>query len=363
MTTALDNPPLPIEGPGILPPRREVDGSGQWRNLLLAFIGPLVIAAVFVALLLSAFHQPIPHALPVGVVAHPAVARQLQVALDTYEPGGFDLRSYSDVAEARVGVIDGDVDASVTVAPGGLRLLTAGAGGVSPVQTLTGAFDAVAAQTGQRLSVVDLVPPLSRDSEGFSAFFLVLGVLFPSLIVGVGFSLALKNSPLAWRLGVLVLVPVLLGVIAASIADEVAGFGNFPTVAGIVALFSLAVSVPTAALARIRPVGIVLAFLVFTIFAIPVSGGPGGAAPFAPGFERLLDPVLPLGVAVDALRSAVYFHGHDVGLRVLVLALWAASGGVMLALLIFQRLPQSTTAPQNGSRRSVSVAAPVRTNS
>jgi hypothetical protein len=58
------------------------------RGLAALAAGQVVFAAVFVFLLLSAFHQPVPHALPVGVVAAPAGTRQLQIALDAHEPGG-----------------------------------------------------------------------------------------------------------------------------------------------------------------------------------------------------------------------------------------------------------------------------------
>ena len=74
--------------------QRTVNDQG-YRGLAGFAAGQVVFAAVFVFLLLSAFHQPAPHALPVGVVAAPAITRQLQVALDAHEPGGFDLRSIS----------------------------------------------------------------------------------------------------------------------------------------------------------------------------------------------------------------------------------------------------------------------------
>jgi hypothetical protein len=99
----------------------------EYRGLAGVAAGQVVFAAVFVFLLLSAFHRPAPHALPVGVVAAPAIARQLQVTLDAHEPGGFGLRSYPDAARARLGVTGGHVDGALVVAPRSLRLLTAGA--------------------------------------------------------------------------------------------------------------------------------------------------------------------------------------------------------------------------------------------
>lgn len=331
--------------------QRTVNDQGH-RGLAALAAGQVVFAAVFVFLLLSAFHQPTPHALPVGVVASPAVTRQLQVALDAHEPGGFDLRSYPDAARARLGVIDGHIDGALVVAPGSLRLLTAGAGGIGPVQALTGAFDAVAARTGQHLLVVDVVPPLPGDSEAFSAFFVILGVLFPSLVTGIASSLLLRRSPPAWRVGMLVAVAAVIGLIAAGIADGVAGFGDYLAIAGIVGLFSLAISAPTAALARIKPVAAVVAFLVFVVCGIPASGGPGALATFAPGFVRVLDPALPLGVAVAALRSTVYFHGHDASGQLGVLAVWAAAGFAALILLLSRQRAKRTASSRGETRHA-----------
>lgn len=308
--------------------------GNQYQVVVGLVVGQVVFASLFIFLLLSAYHQPTPHALSVGVAASPAVTEKLQVALDSHEPHGFDLRSYPTAGQARLGVIDGQVEGALLVDPGNLSLLTAGAGGIGPVQALTGAFGSVAAKTGEHLSVVDVVPPLRRDSEAFSAFFVILGVLFPSLVAGIASSLLLARSPLAPRVGVLAAVAALIGVVAAAIAGGVVGFGHFLAITGIVALFSLAISAPAAAFAQIKPAAAVVAFLVFVVIGIPVSGGPGALAPFSPSFLRVLDPVLPLGIAVDALRSTVYFRGHDINGHLLVLAIWTAFGFVVLALIV-----------------------------
>ena len=322
----------------------EIATLGNQHHVVVGLVvGQVVFATLFVCLLLSAYHQPTPHELPVGVAASPAITQKLQVALDSHEPGGFDLRPYPTAGQARLGVIDGQVDGALLVGPGKLSLLTAGAGGIGPVQALTGAFSTVAAKTGQQLSVVDVVPPLRRDSEAFSALFVILGVLFPSLVAGIASSLLLRQSPLALRIGALAAVAALIGLGAAEIADGVVGFGHYLAITGIVALFSLAISAPAAALARIKPAAAVVAFLVFVVIGIPTSGGPGALAPFGPSFLRVLDPALPLGIAVDALRSTVYFRGHDINGHLLVLAIWTAFEFAVLALIVPRARPDVPT--------------------
>jgi nucleotide-binding universal stress UspA family protein len=313
------------------------DPVQRYRAHVLFVAGSLAFAAVLVTVLLSTFHQPQPHGLPVGVVAPAGVVRHLQAALNAHAPGGFDLRSYAGVAGARTAMAHRVLDAAVIITPGGLRLLTAEAGGIAPAQAVTAAFGAVAAGTGRSLTVLDVIPPLSRDSEALSPFFLLLGVLFPSLAAGSASALGFRRGRAAWAVAAPVAAAAVAGLAAAGIAVGITGFGNYPAIAGIVALFCLAVSAPTALCARVSPALVSLAVLVFIVLGIPVSGGPSGLAAFAPGFVRALNPALPLGVAASALRNTVYFHGYDTARDLWILTAWAGGGLIALALVMAMR--------------------------
>jgi nucleotide-binding universal stress UspA family protein len=97
------------------------------------------------------------------------------------------------------------------------------------------------------------------------------------------------------------------------------------------------VAAPTALLARIWPPLVIVAVLVFIVFGIPVSGGPANLASFGPAFLRVLDPVLPLGVAASAVRNVVYFGGHATAPHLWVLAAWALAGMAGLTLVTARR--------------------------
>jgi len=293
-------------------------------------IANLVFASLFMTLALSAFHQPTPHDLKVGVVGPAQVTRTLQRTLDAEAPGGFELRAYPSQQQARAGIDDRRLDGALVTAPGGQRLLIADAGGSGPARVLTSTFTAAAAATGRRLNVVDVVPPVNGDSQGLSSFFVILCVLFPSIATGVAAAHLLRYLRPVPRVVVPVAAAVAIGLAAAGIADGVSGLGNYLPIAGIVALFSLAISLPTAALGEIRPPLVVLAVLVFLILGLPVSGGPGGLAPFGPSLLRFFDSALPLGVAADAVRNTVYFGAHDTVGHLLVLSAWAVAGVVAL---------------------------------
>ncbi len=291
----------------------------------------VAFAAAFMSTALSAFHAPTPHAVPVGIVASAPVSHEVRGALTVRAPGGFDLRAYPSEARAREAIVRRDVDGALLDSPSGMRLLVARAGGSAPAQLLTTTFTGLAAKTGHRLQVVDAVPPLHDDSLALSSFFTILCVLFPSLATGAATAHLFRRHRTAWRIGVPVAAAMAIGLTATAVAAGVTGFGDYLSVAGIVALFSLAISAPTAALGRIKLPLIALAVIAFLIVGIPVSGGPSNLGTFGPGFLRALDSALPLGVAADAVRNTVYFHGNDTVGYVSVLAAWAAVGiGVLL---------------------------------
>ena len=286
----------------------------------------VAFAAAFMGTALSAFHQPTPHAVPVGIVAPEPVSQKVHRALEARAPGGFALRSYPSQARARAGITAREVDGALVATPRGMSLLIARAGGSAPAQLLTATFTGLAARTGQTLDVVDAVPPLRNDSLALSSFFTILCVLFPSLATGAATAHLFRRHRTAWRLAVPVVAALAIGLSATAVAAGITGFGDYLSVAGIVALFSLAISAPTAALGRIRLPLIALAVIAFLIIGIPVSGGPSNLGPFGPGFLRALDSALPLGAAADAVRNTVYFHANDTAGYLWVLSAWAAAG-------------------------------------
>jgi hypothetical protein len=310
----------------------------------------LAFASLFMTLALSAFHQPAPHDLKFGVVGTAPVTSGLQRALDVAAPGGFELRRYRTEAGARAGIDDRRLDGALVTARPGSRLLVADAGGSGAARALTGAFTALAAKTGQRLAVLDVVPPVNRDSQRLSSFFVILRVLFPSLATGVTAAHLLRHLRPIPRITVPVIAATAIGLAAAGIADGISGLGNYLAIAGIVALFSLAISLPTAALGEIKPPLVVLAVLVFLTLGLPVSGGPGGLAQFSPSVFRTFDSALPLGVAADAVRNTVYFGAHDTGGYLLVLAAWAVVGIVALVLATNLRTRRPTNPAIASSR-------------
>jgi nucleotide-binding universal stress UspA family protein len=328
----------------------------RYRALAGFLVASAAFAAIFVALTLSAFHAPAPHDLPVGIVGSAAVTGHLEHAVNSAVPGAFRWHSYPSAASARAGIARRAVDGALVASGANLRLLVAQAGGTAPAQALTRVFGIVAAHSGRHLVVADVVPPLARDTQALSSWFVVLSVLIPSLAAGSASAMAFRRARPLWAVAAPVAAAVVIGVVAAAIADGLAGLGHYAVIAGLVALFSLAVSAPTAVLGRIWPPLVALALLAFIVFGIPVSGGPANLASFTPGFLRALSPALPLGVAASAIRDVVYFSGHATAQYIWTLAAWATAGVVGLILVTMLRRPAG---PRPGAVPPVALTQPV----
>jgi nucleotide-binding universal stress UspA family protein len=308
-----------------------------YRALAGFIVACAAFAAIFVALAVGAYHAPRPHNLPVGIVGSATATSGIEHALDTALPGAIDWRSYPSAADARTGITQRQVDGALVASGPALRGLVATGGGTAPANFLTQAFGTVAAKTGHPLVVTDVVPPLPGDTQALSSFFLLLGALIPSVAAGSGSALAFRKARRALGILAPVAVAVAIGLVSAAVADGIAGLGNFAAIAGVTALFSLAVAAPTAVLARIKPPLVAVAVLLFIVAGIPDSGGPANLASFSAAGFRLFDSVLPLGVAASVTRNVVYFGGHSTALHLWVLAAWAVAGLAGLVVLTTRR--------------------------
>ncbi len=312
--------------------------SEPQQRLLVGAVAGLVLAMCFAGSFLAAFHEPSPHRLPVAVVAPGPEVGQLEAGLNATSRGAFRLEPYGTQAAARAAVADRNVDGAFIVTAHALRLVVASAAGMAPAQTLTQAFTKLIASGRQHLQVTDMVPLPANNREGLSIFFLVVSVLLPSLIFGATSSLIAQEAPAALQTAVLVAFALLIGAATVWIADGLTGAlpGHYLALAGTAALLSLAISAPTAALARIAAPGAAVAILTFLIVGVPATGGPVGLAQFMPAFFRTFNSALPPNVTVPALTNIAYFHAHAIASDLWVLAAWAVAG--VLALLATSRL-------------------------
>jgi hypothetical protein len=285
-----------------------------------------------------AFHDPQPHAVPIAVVAPPAVQHQLRGGLDAHAPGAFDLRAYGTADKARDAVRRRDADGAFLAGRAGAVVLVAGGAGVGSAQAVGKALTAAASAAGAPAQVRDVAPVSDNDSAGLMPFFFVLALTIPSLVMRIITHVTALSTD-DWRgrdnlrreAQALLLFAVTSGLVAA------AAFALFNILPGAFwdlwltgSLLAVAISGLIAALQRLGGVPAMGLGIVLVIFALASSGGPLDQQ-FLPDGLRQLAPLQPVGAAIDAVRSAVYFDGARLDGPLLVLGIWAACVTVVYA--------------------------------
>jgi hypothetical protein len=327
-------PPGPAEA-GVETQRSEGSTAAALaRGVLVPALVATLIGLAFVVVFLDAFHAPVPHDLPVGVVGSAAQVDQVRGALDRATPGEFAVARLTDEAAARSAVLHRDVYAAFLPGPPA-RLLSAGANGQGVTMTVTQAFTALAQQAGGQLQAEDLRPLATGDTRGLGIFYGAFGVVLGGFLFGIQSYSAAPKLPLRWRLvsiGLFAVVSALLVTWAAAVlyAAVPAGFG---TVAVLVGLLALSVAA-TAALV-LRTIGSAGTFVTSLSLVILGNAANTGNLPaeYLPPWLHPLAEVLPPGVAVRALRGATYFDGDGVTRALWVLGLWSVVPLALIALL------------------------------
>jgi hypothetical protein len=332
-------------------------------KIAVAAVGLTLISMLFVGSFVGALHDPVPHRLPVGVVAPPAAARELNAAFARHAPGAFAVTAYPTVTAARHAILDRDTDGVLLPGHGQQRLLIAGAAGRFVSQAVTTAFTGVAAAGGQHLTVTDIRPMPSADQDGVAPLYFFIGLSLPSAafgialanILGKGSSGATAGQPGSVRLGSVRMGAIRLG------AGRLAGLAGYAILAAATATWitdGIIGALPGAP-AALFGVGVLTAFAISTAFSagwrlvgppltgllalliVPVGVAAAGGA-FGPAFVTSwyahLGTALPAGAALPAVRDVVSFDGNALAGPLLTLCLWAVISAVVLFLPV-PRLP------------------------
>lgn len=319
---------------------------------------PLFFFVGFMLCYMLPFHAPQPHDVKVAVSA-PAVAGQLADSFGEKAPGAFEIVPAADPAAAKQAVLDRDAVAAFALDDGRATLYEAKAEGLSLGTVVTPAFTEVADQLHADLKVVDVAPLADGDGTGTGLFYLAM----------------------AWNIVPYILVMMLLQVVTLDRRGKLltlAGVGAFVSIVGYGAGLALDI-IPN------EPLTLLYAFLLtqsvawvtyglvpfakkfipgvamglFVLLSIPSSGG---AIPYqmVPAFFRFLHPVMPLGNAIDAFRSIMYFDSTALLRPTLVLLAWMAAGAALIGYVALkQRRAEREAASTETGTTEETVADPV----
>ncbi|MFI0366293.1 hypothetical protein ACH35V_00355 [Actinomadura sp. 1N219] len=304
-----------------------------------------LIGLIFAGSFLGALHHLEPHKLPVAVVAPDAAVDRLGTMMDQKADGAFDLTAYGDEQKARDALLEREVDAVFVPGQGGAqpggqgggqgggaKLVLAGANGKIEQAALTAAFQGVGQATGQPVTVEDVRPLPADDNNGVSAIFFVITTVIPAVILAVMLAVALPKAGAAQRMGLLAAGSVALGGVNAWVAAGLTGalVGAPLELWALGSLLVFAVASFAAGALRVGgPPALGLTALVLIPIGVPASGGPIGPQ-FIPQWFAAIGEWLPVAAAIDAVRNTVYFDGNATGAPLLVLAVWALAGIVLV---------------------------------
>jgi hypothetical protein len=316
------------------------------RTVMLAMLGLTVVVLVILSSYASALGNPSPRHVPVAVSAPPTALGRLEAAPQ--------LRVYpvADLAQARVMVEDRTVyGALVLPRTGPATLLVANGGGHSVAAVLMQVGQQVATSRGTALRIVDVAPTSPNDPNGTVEFycivFLMLGGSIGATVMGklAGPVRGLRGA-LA-RLALVLVYAAWLSIVVTFFADIVFGdlTGHFGFLFLSLWLFVGAVCLAITGLFALLGRGPILLILVLIALGNPSSGGPV-PRPLLNGFYSGLNPVLPQGAALSALRGVQYFGDRGIGLALLCLLIWALAGlGLLGATVVRDVLRTTPSAP------------------
>ena len=300
------------------------------RKVVLAMIGlTAVIVAVFCSYS-SAFGKPAAHHIPVAVAASPAVLAKLETspALRVYQ--------VRDLAVARSMVEDRAVYGGLVLARTGRATLVVANGGGHAVEAVLVQLGQQAA--GTALNTVDVAPTSPGDPNGLVEFYCVV---FLGIGAAVGATmLARILGPVPHlrgalkRLGLMMVHTALLSAAITLFTDVVYGAlaGHFWFLFLTLWLYVVAVCLAITGFAELAgPLASIVLIGLFIVFGNTSSGG-AVPRPLLDGFFSALNPVLPQGAALSALRGVQYFGDRGIGTGLLCLTIWAAAGLVLLGV-------------------------------
>ncbi len=327
-------------GPNLVPSIRR---PNPIRRAALALTGSLTLMFTFIALFLTAFHDPEPNRVPVAIVGSLDNARQVQQQIERTGPGSIHAVAVATTTDARRAILHQQVQAALVMEPGHPRLIVASAASVLETAALKQLAARAVGPDAAALVVDDLRPLPRGDSKGMSTVFVAFGVTIAGLGAGVALSILGRGLRTLHVLAALLGLGVLAGLGVAVLADPVIGAltGAFWPLAGVVAMLVVAVAASVCGLGRlIGPLGLGLGVLVVLLLSVSSAGGPLGYY-MLPEFYRAISQWLPTGTAMTAIRHVVYFDNQRMLHCLVVLAVWAVGGLLTVAVgrLRVQREP------------------------
>ncbi|MEV7777308.1 ABC transporter permease [Kitasatospora sp. NPDC088351] len=325
----------------------ELKGAVTPRAALMV-IAVLLLQFGFITSYVGALHEPTPHNLSIAVVAPPQVSPKLVEALDSVPNDAVRAVTAPDAQTATEQLKDQKIYAALVVNPAGTEdtLLVGNARGPAAAKAAESVVTGLNKAQGRTVVTQDVAPLAKGDTNGLSSFYLVIGWCVGGYLVASILGISAGSLPAnphraLIRLGTLALYSIAAGIGGAVIVGPALNAlpGSFWGLSALGALVVFAVGAVTMALECLFDIiGIGVAVLLFVVLGNPSAGGVF-PPPMMPPFWRAIGAWIPNGAGTDAARSIAYFGGTNLGMPLLVLAVWALAG-VGITFLAVLRKPR-----------------------
>jgi hypothetical protein len=338
------------EGPG---------NPGLWADIrdavspraFFLVLGTVALGIGFVLSYVGALHNPQLRNLPVTVVApNQQAANQVVSQLSAAVPSGLIVPTAgTSVAAATAQVKDRKTGAAYVPDLSGTQdtLIVASAAGGAQATAVEKLFTSLEQKQGRTLNVEDVVPAGSKDFDGLSAFYLVVGWCVTGYLISSILGISAGSRPSTTARAVIRLLAIALsGFVAAIVGtwlvqQHILGAlsSRFWPMVATGTLLILGVGAVTMALQiAFGVIGIGAAVLLVVVLGNPSAGGAFPRS-MLPTFWRAIGAFLPPGAGTDAVRSISYFGGAQTGYPLLIMGGYALLGVLLSLLLCVLRRP------------------------
>src|SRR5947209_3014862 len=284
----------------------------------------VLMSCLFVASYSLALGRPSPHHIPAGVVGDQGTHPALVVALGLTTRGAMELRPYPTRAAAEHALAEQEIYAVLDLRPARPQLQLSSASGTSVARVLEQSANAVAVTRAGPLVVRDLHPLPAGDPQGLVAFYATLAATVLGFVTM--FQLRANAPALSLRgwwgcIGLVVaagatLLTLVLGPIIGALDTPL--WELWLALAGQIAIAALFNATMITLVGRWA---ILPTWGFFVAFGNASSGG-AVSPPLLPRFFAVVSRFLPAGAAIETIRNATYFQGHQHLEPVLVQCAW-----------------------------------------
>ncbi|MDL9977711.1 hypothetical protein [Microbacterium candidum] len=314
-------------------------------TVALGIVAFLVL--LFAVCLVSAIHLLEPRNMPFGVTASSPVVDAVN------KDNALDVITYPSESALMTAAEQGDIYGGYVVGTDSDTLVTVPAKSFFGEIFVRGGFEKEAAAQDRKITTTVVAPLPTSDRTGGVVGLLLLPTLMGGYLVASLLYSSTKSAAAPGRIGFVLGYAALTSLITWLIAGPVLGAIPSGTIALIPAFFLVTVAVGLSAVALqalVGPMGSLLAALLFVIIGGAGSGGAGAA--LLPTFWQTVGNFFPPRHAIELYRNVIYFGGHNIGLPILVLGLYAVVS--LIVIIAVTRRSAPTEAAVAGAPRGTS---------